>query len=151
MDNLQELSNQLDSIKTKLTDKEYKDLMELSKKIYDTKDKKYVKCLVGKIKLNIYEKDDEENMEMYILGNCYKHISYEQAESHQVFITPNISFEEKIFEVREMPCACAHLSIIDSWMCDTQYDMLKKDKYDRMEKIDPDNNDYDILVYLGDM
>ena len=149
MDNLQELSNQLDSIKTKLTDKEYKDLMELSKKIYDKKDKKYVKCLVGQIKLNIYEKDNEQDVEMYILGNCYKHTSYDEDNEHQVFISPNVSFEEKIFEVREMDCGCVHLNVDESWMCDTQYDMLKKDKYDNPKF--PDNSDYDIVVYLGDM
>ena len=39
MENLQELSNQLDNIKEKLTDKEYKDLMELTQKIHLNKKK----------------------------------------------------------------------------------------------------------------
>ena len=42
MNNLQELTNQLDNIKEKLTDKEYKDLMELTQKIYK-KDKQQSK------------------------------------------------------------------------------------------------------------
>jgi len=152
MDNLLELSNQLDNIKKKLTDKEYKDLMELTKKINDNK-KRYVKCLVGIIKLNIYEKEDEsdccDDVEMNMIGNCYKHQGYDQTGTHNVYITPNVSFEEKIFEVREVDDGAVHLDVDENWICNTQYDMLKTDKYDHPKY--PDNSDYDIVVYLCDM
>ena len=148
MENLLELSNQLDSIKEKLTDKEYKDLMEITKKINDNK-KRYVKCLVGIIQLNIYEKEDENNMELNMVGHCYKHQGYDQSGTHNVYITPNVSFEEKIFEVREVDDGAVHLNIDENWICNTQYDMLKKDKYDHLKF--PDNSDYDIVVYLCDM
>tara|TARA_R110001592_G_scaffold76219_3_gene230204 strand:- start:1070 stop:1522 length:453 start_codon:yes stop_codon:yes gene_type:complete len=149
MENLLELSNQLDSIKEKLTDKEYKDLMELTKKINDNK-KRYVKCLVGIIQLNIYEKEEEDNnMELNMVGNCYKHQGYDQSGTHNVYITPNVSFEEKIFEVREVDDGTVHLNVDENWICNTQYDMLKKDKYDHLKF--PNNSDYDIVVYLCDM
>ena len=148
MENLLELSNQLDSIKEKLTDKEYKDLMELTKKINDNK-KRYVKCLVGIIQLNIYEKEDENNMELNMVGHCYKHQGYDQSGTHNVYITPNVSFEEKIFEVREVDDGAVHLNVDENWICNTQYDMLKKYKYDHLKF--PDNSDYDIVVYLCDM
>ena len=126
MDNLQELSNQLDSIKTKLTDKEYKDLMELSKKIYDKKDKKYVKCLVGQIKLNIYEKDNEQDVEMYILGNIKK----------------EIEVVEKIYEITDDYPGMIVLG--ENSMNKESYEALKKNKYEN-------NDNNDVLVYLGDM
>jgi hypothetical protein len=149
MENLQELVGHIEEIKDKLNDKEYKDLMELTKKINDEKNKKYVKCLVGKFKLKIYEKDDENDIEINIIGECYKHQGYDQSGTHNICITPSISFEEKIFEVREIDDGAVHLDVDNNWICNEQYNLLVKNRYDHAKF--PDNSDYDIVVYLCDM
>jgi len=148
MENLQELSNQLDNIKEKLTDKEYKDLMELTQKIHINK-KKYVKCLIGIIKLNIYEKEEQNDMELNIVGNCFKHQGYDQTGDHNIHITPNVKFEEKILEVREIDDGAVHLNVDDNFMCNQQYELIKKNTYQKFDF--PDNDDCDIVVYLGDL
>jgi hypothetical protein len=152
MENLQELSNQIDNIKEKLTDEEYKSLMDLSKEIFNKGKPKYIKCLVGTFKLNIYEKDDENEREELSLDEEYMHNSYDQPETHNIFITKNISFEEKIFKVinhdddDDVECG---IDVKQSLMCCGEYDMLKEKKYKAAE--DDRLPQCDIIVYLCDM
>lgn len=151
MEDLQELTNQIDNIKEKLTDKEYKDLIELTQKINSNK-KMFVKCLVGTIKLNIYEKSDEEDIEINIIGNLYTHIGYDQGEEHRVHVSPNIKFEEKILEVKEeieVEGYSLYVNNDANFMCNALYELIKATTYHHFKF--PDNKQCDIIVYLGDL
>ena len=58
------MSNQIDSIKEKLTDKEYKDLMELTKKMNDEKIE-YVRLLHIKAEVSVYYETVSINQERH--------------------------------------------------------------------------------------
>ena len=145
MDNLQELSNQLDNIKTKLTDKEYKDLMELSRKIYDTKDKKYIKCLMIKCKMLRCIVDDDENgddddvME-YI--DKFDYTIFEHSGRLDIHIKKEIEVVEQIYEITDDYPGMMVMG--ENSMNKESYELLKEKKYEI-------NDDDYALVYLCDM
>ena len=144
MDNLQELSNQLDNIKTKLTDKEYKDLMELSKKIYDTKEKKYIKCLMIKCKMLRCIVDDDENGDDDGIEYIDKldFTIFEHSGRLDIHIKKEIEVVEKIYEITDDYPGMIVLG--ENSMNKESYEALKKNKYEN-------NDNNDVLVYLGDM
>tara|TARA_R110000851_G_scaffold172382_1_gene318722 strand:+ start:405 stop:836 length:432 start_codon:yes stop_codon:yes gene_type:complete len=143
MENLHEMSNQIDSIKEKLTDKEYKDLMELSKKIYDTKDKKYIKCLMIKCKMLRCISDDDamdDNGIEYI--DKFEYTLFERDGRLDIHIRKQMEVVEKIYEItNEHP---GMMVMEENKMNKEAYENLKENKYQ--------NNDDDyVLVYLCDM
>ena len=144
MENLLELSNQLDSIKEKLTDKEYKDLMELTKKINDNK-KKYIKCLMIKFKMLKYKNDDDDNYDdedeiEYI--DKFDFNIFEHSGRLDIHIRKKIEVVEKIYEITDENQGMMVMG--ENRMNKEAYEDLKENKYE--------NNDDDyVLVYLCDM
>ena len=69
MESLQSLATQIDDIKEKLTDKEYKDLLETAQKINNEK-QRFVKCLVIKHYIITHIKDREGDHEFLTSGGC---------------------------------------------------------------------------------
>ena len=61
MEDIQNLAGIVEELKDKLTDTQYKDILELSKKIYDKKNQKCVKCLLIKCKMLKYQDDDDDD------------------------------------------------------------------------------------------
>ena len=145
MEDLSELSNQLDNIKEKISSKEYKDLMELSKKIYDKKNKKYIKCLVGTFKLS-YTIDEGDNEPMIRNdADAYCNVFYgDSYDRLQISVQKNINFNDKIYEIRESDTDNGIMTLGEDWMCTQHYENLKKNKYEI-------NNDEGIIIYLNDM
>lgn len=143
MENLQELSNQIDNIKEKLTDKEYKDLMELTQKINDNK-KKYVKCLCVKFKMLNYKVDDEdcdsEDEIEYI--DKFDFTTYDHNGRLGIHIRKVIEVDEKIYEItNENP----GMMVMGEYSMNKEcYEHLKENKYEN-------NDNSGILVYLCDM
>ena len=143
MENLQELSNQIDNIKEKLTDKEYKDLMELTQKINDNK-KKYVKCLMIKFKMIKYKNDDDDydsEDELEYIDKFDFNI-FEHNGRLDIHIRKEIEVSEKIYEItNEDP----HSMVMGEYSMNKKcYEHLKENKYEG-------NDDNSILVYLCDM
>ena len=144
MDNLLELSNQLDSIKEKLTDKEYKDLMELTKKINDNK-KKYIKCLMIKFKMLKYKNDDDDNYSdedeiEYI--DKFDYTIFEHSGRLDIHIKKQIEVMERIYEITDENQGMMVMG--ENRMNKEAYEDLKENKYEN-------NDDNYVLVYLCDM
>ena len=78
---LHDVVNKIDELKEKLTDNEYKDLLELTQKYYDKckeqeekAKKKFVRCLIIKSSLTYYEKDKEHDREdLYVNNITYRY------------------------------------------------------------------------------
>lgn len=142
MENLQELSNQLDSIKEKLTDKEYKDLMDLTKKINDNK-KKYIKCLAIKFKMiRCIADDDESHNDGIRYINDFDYTIFEHSGRLNIHIKKQIEVIERIYEITDENQGMTMMG--ENKMNKEAYEDLKENKYE--------NNDDDyVLVYLCDM
>lgn len=134
MNNLQELTNQLDNIKEKLTDKEYKDLMELTQKIYK-KDKR-VKLVQIDIEVLAFAKYDNGQTNIHNIANFgYEHDNNEGEDDD------NIKLEQISIDEPKMKPRIIELNIVDLKNCrppidvekgyveDPFYNKLKEDKF----------------------
>ena len=142
MENLHELAGQIDSIKEKLTDKEYKDLMELTKKINDNK-KKYIKCLVIKFKMiRCIADDDESHNDGIQYINDLDYTIFEHSGRLNIHIKKQIEVMERIYEITDENQGMTMMG--ENRMNKEAYEDLKENKYEN-------NNDDFVLVYLCDM
>ena len=142
MENLQELAGQIDSIKEKLTDKEYKDLMDLTKKINDNK-KKYIKCLAIKFKMiRCIADDDESHNDGIQYINDLDYTIFEHSGRLNIHIKKQIEVMERIYEITDENQGMTMMG--ENRMNKEAYEDLKENKYEN-------NNDDFVLVYLCDM
>ena len=155
MEDLQNLVGKVEELKEKLTDKEYKDFLELAKKCYDKKEekakRKFVKCLTGSFKLIIDVEDDCDCSFSYTHGDKFNfRRDCEEEGNLQININKNIQFTESIFEVK---CAVVsdHRSLNrkECWMSETFHKDLKKNKYYEADEIG--DTGLCIIVYLHDI
>ena len=106
------------------------------------KKKKFVVCLEGSFKLVIDIKDECNETFFTVVGHRFTHSrDGNDVGDLEININKNVTFTEKIFEVREMDCECMHLE--ELWMCKKHYEILKRDKYQADEN--------SIIVYLKDL
>tara|TARA_R110001606_G_scaffold9829_1_gene42127 strand:+ start:701 stop:1186 length:486 start_codon:yes stop_codon:yes gene_type:complete len=159
MENLQNLAGKIEELKEKLTDGEYKELLELTKECYDEKEekakRKFVKCLTGSFKLIINVEDDCDTSFFYTQGDKFNLTRDINDEGDlEVNIHRNIQFRETIFEVK---CAVVseHRSLNrkESWMSETFHEELKKNKYKKGHEADNEIGETGlcIIVYLHDI
>ena len=134
MDSLQSLASQIDDIKEKLTDKEYKDLLETAQKINNEK-QRFVKCLVIKHHIITHIKDGEDDDELLTSGGCngFQFVRDEGQTAAELKIDVDVSTktEEKIFEVKSSneDCSCHEIDLDKLTMNTRFYDKLKEDIY----------------------
>jgi len=154
MEDLQNLAGKIEELKEKLTDGEYKDLLELAHAYYDRDQqekakKKFIKCLTGSFKLIINVEDECDQSFFYTQGDKFNFKRDCDDEGDlQINIHKNVIFQEVIYEVRESdlpPPSRGHFCLVleDSWMNERHYEALKRDKY----QADEDS----IIVYLHDI
>lgn len=147
MDHLHELSDKLDNIKEKLTDNEYKDLMELTQKIYK-KDKR-VKLVQLDIEVLAFTKYDSgethiNNIADYGYFNDNNdeddddYHKLEQIYIHKPKIKPRIIELNIVDQVQCRPV----ISVEKNYIEEPFYDKLKEDKY----KV----YDQSVFIYLGE-
>ena len=149
MDSLQSLASQIDDIKEKLTDKEYKDLLETAQKINNEK-QQFVKCLVIKHYIITHIKDGEDDDELLTSGGC-NGFQFERSEGQtgaelKIDVDVSTKTEEKIFEVKSSneDCSCHEIDLDKLTMSTHFYDKLKEHIY-RGASRDA------IIVFLKDM
>ena len=133
MDSLQSLASQIDDIKEKLTDKEYKDLLETAQKINNEK-QQFVKCLVIKHRVLTYIKDDEDGAEFVAQYDNGFHFQRDNGQTDQelkINIDVSTKTEEKIFEVQSSneDCRCHEIDLDKLTMNTRYYDKLKEEIY----------------------
>ena len=131
MDSLQSLASQIDDIKEKLTDKEYKDILETAQKINNEK-QRFVKCLVIKHHVITHIKDGEDDDELLTSGGCngFQFLRDEGQTAAELKIDVDVSTktEEKIFEVQSSneDCSCHEIDLDKLTMNTHFYDKFKK-------------------------
>ena len=134
MESLQSLASQIDDIKEKLTDKEYKDLLETAQKINNEK-QRFVKCLVIKHHVITHIKDGEDDDELLTSGGCngFQFVRDEGQTAAELKIDVDVSTktEEKIFEVQSSneDCSCHEIDLDKLTMNTRYYDKLKEEIY----------------------
>ena len=133
MESLQSLASQIDDIKEKLTDKEYKDLLETAQKINKDK-KRFVKCLVIKHHMITHLKDDEDDCEFMTTGHNNFHFQRDNGQtSAELRINMDVSTTKKemIFEVQSSneDCRCHEIDLDKLTMNTRYYDELKEEIY----------------------
>jgi Ni,Fe-hydrogenase I large subunit len=144
MEDIQNLAGIVEELKDKLTDTQYKDILELSKKIYDKKNQKYVKCLLITNKMLKYQDDhDDDDDDDGSIETLNQFSHYDGCDFPcKIVITKEMETIEKIYKVSEF-----------SWSCDLEeksdistnsYKILKEKKYINF------HNKY-VIVYLCDM
>tara|TARA_R110002167_G_scaffold156047_1_gene350652 strand:- start:240 stop:656 length:417 start_codon:yes stop_codon:yes gene_type:complete len=138
MEDIQNLAGIVEELKDKLTDTQYKDILELSKKIYDKKNQKYVKCLLIKNKMLKYH--DDENDDTIETIDEFSH--YDGCDCPgRIVITKEMETIEKIYKVSDLySCDLED----DSEISPSVYKILKEKKHINF------NNKY-VVVYLCDM
>ena len=154
MDSLQSLASQIDDIKEKLTDKEYKDILETAQKINNEK-QRFVKCLVIKHHVITHIKDGEDDDELLTSGGCngFQFLRDEGQTAAELKIDVDVSTktEEKIFEVRPQEtnedCSCHEIDLDKLTMNTHFYDKLKKRIYRGMHS----GLEGAVIVFLKDM
>ena len=134
MESLQSLASQIDDIKEKLTDKEYKDLLETAQKINNEK-QQFVKCLVIKHYIITHIKDGEGDDEFLTSGGC-NGFQFERDEGQtsaelKIDVDVSTKTEEKIFEVQSSneDCSCHEIDLDKLTMNTLYYDNLKEETY----------------------
>jgi len=134
MESLQSLASQIDDIKEKLTDKEYKDLLETAQKINNEK-QQFVKCLVIKHYIITHIKDGEGDDEFLTSGGC-NGFQFERDEGQtsaelKIDVDVSTKTEEKIFEVQSSneDCRCHEIDLDKLTMNTRYYDKLKEEIY----------------------
>jgi len=134
MESLQSLASQIDDIKEKLTDKEYKDLLETAQKINNEK-QQFVKCLVIKHYIITHIKDGEGDDEFLTSGGC-NGFQFERDEGQtsaelKIDVDVSTKTEEKIFEVQSSneDCRCHEIDLDKLTMNTRYYDELKEEIY----------------------
>lgn len=149
MEKLQHLAGKIEELKDKLSDGEYKDLLELAKQCYDEKEekkkKKFVKCLSGSFKLIINVEDECDHSFFFNEGDKFNfNRDSDDSGDLMININKNVIFQEKILEVKPNTVTRGPPSICgDTWMNERHYELLKKDKYQA--------DDDSIVVYLHDV
>ena len=134
MESLQSLATQIDDIKEKLTDKEYKDLLETAQKINNEK-QRFVKCLVIKHHVITHIKDGQDDDELLTSGGCngFQFVRDEGQTAAELKIDVDVSTktEEKIFEVKSSneDCSCREIDLDNLTMSTDFYDKLKEEIY----------------------
>ena len=154
MDSLQSLASQIDDIKEKLTDKEYKDILETAQKINNEK-QRFVKCLVIKHHVITHVKDGEDDDELLTSGGCngFQFLRDEGQTVAELKIDVDVSTktEEKIFEVRPQEtnedCSCHEIDLDKLTMNTHFYDKFKKRIYRGMNS----GLEGAVIVFLKDM
>ena len=139
MEDIQNLAGIVEELKDKLTDTQYKDILELSKKIYDKKNQKYIKCLLIKNKMLKYQDDDDDDTIVTI--DEFSH--YDGCDCPgRIVITKEMETIEKIYKVSDLYSSCD----LDekSEISTSGYNLLKEKKHLNF------NNKY-VVVYLCDM
>jgi hypothetical protein len=158
MEDLQNLASKIDDVKEKLTDGEYKDLLELAHKYYDKEEtkakRKFVKCLTGSFKLIIDANTDDDGGFYYTGGDKFhfqKDGKYCPCEDIRINIHRNIQFRETIFEVKRSQRI--QLNRKECWMDQSFHEELKKNKYKKGHDADNEIGDtgLSIIVYLHDI
>ena len=150
MESLQSLATQIDDIKEKLTDKEYKDLLETAQKINNEK-QRFVKCLVIKHHVITHIKDGQDDDELLTSGGCngFQFVRDEGQTAAELKIDVDVSTktEEKIFEVKSSneDCSCHEIDLDKLTMNTHFYDKLKEHIYRGSYPRDA------IIVFLKDM
>jgi len=144
---LHDVVNKIDEVKEKLTDKEYKDLLELSQKYYDKckveeekAKKKFVRCVVIKSTINFYiqnEEDETIHEEIYCMytapcgkGDCECDMCGEVPPLKRLYAEAKQSVETKLFEMKSRDDVDGYY--IDSDKCimtDHALERLKENKY----------------------
>jgi len=140
MENLQELSNQLDNIKEKLTDKEYKDLMELTQKIHNIKKDKRVKVIEIKIQVLAFTKYDCGNTGIHNIGHLgYEHDNNKNADDdadddykNLISIcvdTPNLQINKVELKIIDFKSDRPSIDVEEGYIEEPFYLKLKESKY----------------------
>lgn len=150
MESLQSLATQIDDIKEKLTDKEYKDILETAQKINNEK-QRFVKCVVIKHHVITHIKDGEDDDELLTSGGS-NGLQFERSEGQtaaelKIDIDVSTKTEEKIFEVKSSNenCSCREIDLDNLTMSTDFYDKLKEHIYRGSYPRDA------IIVFLKDM
>lgn len=142
MENLQELSNQLDNIKEKLTDKEYKDLMELTQKIHNIKKDKRVKVIEIKIQVLAFTKYECGNTRIHNIGHWgYEHDNNEQNDDDDddeiknlisiCVDTPNLQINKVELKIIDFKSDRHSIDVEEGYIEEPFYLKLKECKYIR--------------------
>lgn len=150
MNNLQELTNQLDNIKEKLTDKEYKDLMELTQKIYK-KDKR-VKLVQIDIEVLAFKKYDNGHSNIHNIAPFgYEHDNNEENDDDD----DDLKLVEISIDKPKMKPRIIELNIVDAkdlrppinveknYVEEPFYNKIKEDKFRVYDET--------IFIYLEDI
>ena len=154
MEDLQNISNKLDEVKQKLTDGEYKELIELVAKVH-TEKKKFVKCRVHHVRQYVYMNDGEDEIEFITSGDGFKVERRDGQTDSSLKVCTSISCEldTLIFEVQANvflagdECSVHELSLKNKTMNMNFYKKLKEDKVINGHS---SLND-DCIIFLNDM
>tara|TARA_R110000824_G_C14865606_1_gene641718 strand:- start:72 stop:527 length:456 start_codon:yes stop_codon:yes gene_type:complete len=151
MEELKKLADILEDVKTKISDEEYKQILETSQKIYKKQKRQYVKCIIHHTGLFIYIKDDVEDTEFVFKGDGFKFERDEASdESLKIFIDKHCETETYIFEVEpncDDKCQCHEFNIKNKTMNMNFYNKLKADKI----RVGHSGLKDDVIIFMNDM
>jgi hypothetical protein len=137
MEELKKLADILEDVKTKISDEEYKQILETSHKIHKKQERQYVKCVIHQVEQYTYMKDDMDGTQCvfsnsdgftFERGDCVD-------EALEIFIETHNKMETYIFEVEpncnvqaDFGCQCHEFDMKNKTMNINFYDTLKADK-----------------------
>ena len=138
MEELKKLADILEDVKTKISDEEYKQILETSHKIHKKQERQYVKCVIHHVEQYCYMKDDMDDTECVFSNKDGFTFEREEGDTDaavKIFIEHRNETEQYIFEVEpncdedtSVVCRCHEFDMKNKTMNRYFYDTLKADK-----------------------